>query len=117
MPNQAGPAKAPTTARRFCTASPKCLKAAPRNSSKSSAKVPATSDLPGGVVNLLTGKRSELIEHFASHMDVNACVYCGRDVEERALVRNKSAVNVKRAISYDREDWMSSDAQNPYFIL
>jgi acyl-CoA reductase-like NAD-dependent aldehyde dehydrogenase len=80
-------------------------------------EVLATSDLPGGVVNLLTGKRSELIEHFASHMDVNACLYCGRDVEERALVRTKSAVNVKRAISYDREDWLTDDAQSPYFIL
>jgi len=80
-------------------------------------EVLATSDLPGGVVNLLTGKRSELIEHFASHMDVNATIYCGRDTEERALVRNKSAVNVKRAISYEREDWMTADAQSPYFIL
>ena len=34
----------------------------------------ATSDLPGGVVNLLTGKRDDLISHVASHMDVNAIV-------------------------------------------
>ena len=32
-------------------------------------------------------------------------------------VRKKSANNVKRAISYDREDWMSGEAQSPYFIL
>lgn len=81
------------------------------------AEVLATSDLPGGVVNILTGKRSELVEHFASHMDVNATVYCGRDREELALVRTKSANNVKRAISYDREDWMTDEAQSPYFIL
>ena len=81
------------------------------------SEVLATSDLPGGVVNILTGKRSELIEHFASHMDVNATVYCGRDREELALVRTKSANNVKRAVSYDREDWMTDDAQSPYFIL
>lgn len=81
------------------------------------AEVLATSDLPGGVVNILTGKRSELIEHFASHMDVNACVYCGDEKEERAAVRTKSAGNVKRAVIYDREDWMSDDAQNPYFIF
>ena len=36
------------------------------------SEVLATSDLPGGVINLLTGERTELIEHFASHMDVNA---------------------------------------------
>ena len=62
------------------------------------AEVLATSDLPGGVVNILTGKRSELIEHFASHMDVNACIYCGDDADELATVRTKSALNVKRAI-------------------
>ena len=74
------------------------------------AEVLATSDLPGGVVNLLTGKRTELVEHFANHMDVNATIYCGHDTEERALVRTKAALNVKRAISYDREDWMSERA-------
>ena len=81
------------------------------------SEVLATSDLPGGVVNILTGKRSELVEHFASHMDVNATVYCGRDREELALVRTKSANNVKRAVSYDRENWLTDDAQSPYFIL
>jgi acyl-CoA reductase-like NAD-dependent aldehyde dehydrogenase len=81
------------------------------------AEVLATSDLPGGVVNLLTGERKELIEHFASHMDVNATIYCGRDTSELATVRTKAANNVKRAISYDRADWMNDDAQSPYFIL
>jgi acyl-CoA reductase-like NAD-dependent aldehyde dehydrogenase len=81
------------------------------------AEVLATSDLPGGVVNLLTGQRKELIEHFASHMDVNATVYCGRDAAEFATVRTKAAGNVKRAIAYDRADWTTSDAQSPYFIL
>jgi len=80
-------------------------------------EVLATSDLPGGVVNLLTGQRSELLDHFASHMDVNATIYCGRDASELATVRTKSALNVKRAISYDRQDWMSDAAQSPYFIL
>ena len=84
------------------------------------SEVLATSDLPGGVVNLLTGERKELLEHFSSHMDINACVYCGRDTSELALVRTKAANNVKRAISYDRagaDDWMSEAAQSPYFIL
>ena len=80
-------------------------------------EVLATSDLPGGVVNLLTGDRSELLEHFASHMDVNAAVYCGDDVKDLAAVRTKAALNVKRVISYDRADWMTPDAQSPYFIL
>ncbi|MGB7159373.1 MAG: aldehyde dehydrogenase family protein [Tepidisphaeraceae bacterium] len=80
-------------------------------------EVLATSDLPGGIVNLLTGDRAELLEHFASHMDVNACVYCGDEMKDLAAVRTKAALNVKRVLAYDRSDWMSVDAQSPYFIL
>jgi acyl-CoA reductase-like NAD-dependent aldehyde dehydrogenase len=81
------------------------------------SEVLATSDLPGGVVNILTGDRSELIEHFASHMDVNTVVYCGDHEAERAVIRGKAPLNVKRVICYDRVDWMPEDAQNPYLIL
>src|SRR5205085_7770918 len=38
------------------------------------SEIIATSDLPGGVVNILAGDRAELAPHFASHMDVNAIV-------------------------------------------
>src|SRR5438477_2072581 len=64
------------------------------------SEVLATSDLPGGVINILTGERAELLEHFASHMDVNATIYCGNDSKELAAVRTKAALNVKRAIAY-----------------
>ena len=81
------------------------------------AEVLETSDLPAGVVNLLTGYRDELVEHFATHMDVNACVYCGNDEKESATVRTQAALNVKRVVIHDREDWTDDDAQSPYFIL
>ncbi|MGA2582652.1 MAG: aldehyde dehydrogenase family protein [Tepidisphaeraceae bacterium] len=81
------------------------------------AEVLATSDLPGGVVNILTGDCGELIEHFANHMDVNAVIYCGNDDSHRTTIRGKSSLNVKRAICYDRADWLTDDAANPYFIL
>ena len=45
-------------------------------SAVSFAEVLHASDVPGGVVNILTGFRSELTEQFASHMDVNAVIYC-----------------------------------------
>jgi acyl-CoA reductase-like NAD-dependent aldehyde dehydrogenase len=80
-------------------------------------EVLATSDLPGGVVNLLTGDRPELLEHFASHMDVNATIYCGDDTKDLAAVRTKAAGNVKRVINHDRVDWMTAEAQSPYYIL
>lgn len=76
------------------------------------AEVLATSDLPGGVVNILTGRRAELLEHFASHMDVNAIVYAGEDRSELTKIRIAAAENVKRVIP--RADWNS---QSPYHIL
>ena len=81
------------------------------------AEVLATSDLPGGVVNILTGERPELLEFFANHMDVNAVIYCGDEAREIATVRAASSLNVKRALIYDRHDWLADDAQSPYFIL
>ena len=81
------------------------------------SEVLATSDVPNGVINILTGQRSELLEHFATHMDVNATIYCGQDTTELATLRTKSALNVKRIVNYDREDWTTPDAQSPYFIL
>ncbi|MGH7214284.1 MAG: aldehyde dehydrogenase family protein [Tepidisphaeraceae bacterium] len=81
------------------------------------AEVLVTSDLPAGVVNLLTGRRAELLEQFANHMDVNATVYCGTNAKELATIRTKAALNVKRVVAYDRQDWMSQDAQSPYFVL
>ena len=81
------------------------------------SEVLATSDLPGGVINLLTGRRSELVEHFASHMDVNAAIYCGDDKKDIAAMKTKAALNVKRAIVYKQKDWTKEETQSPYFIL
>lgn len=80
-------------------------------------EVLATSDLPGGVINLLTGKRSELLTHFSNHMDVNATVYCGADPAELTTTRTNAALNVKRVVAYDRTDWFADEAQSPYMIL
>lgn len=81
------------------------------------AEVLATSDLPGGVINLLTGRRAELASHFSNHMDVNATVYCGADAGELATVRTNAAVNVKRVVAHKRADWFAEEAQSPYMIL
>ena len=76
-----------------------------------------SSDVPGGVVNLLTGYRDELLVHFASHMDVNAIVYCGNVKADIQKVKETCSLNVKRAIVYDKTDWMKDNAQNPYRIM
>jgi acyl-CoA reductase-like NAD-dependent aldehyde dehydrogenase len=80
------------------------------------SEVLATSDVPGGVVNILTGETKELLEHFASHMDVNATVYCGDERDELRKVRELGALNVKRALHWCKPDWKSNDAQSPYLI-
>ncbi|NOZ03029.1 MAG: aldehyde dehydrogenase family protein [FCB group bacterium] len=81
------------------------------------AEVLQTSDVPPGVVNIITGFREELLEHFASHMDVNAIVYCGEDSSEIKLAEEKSALNIKRTIILPDRDWDNPEAQGPYHIM
>ncbi len=61
------------------------------------AEAIATSDVPGGVVNLLTGRRAELAPWLASHMDVNAIDVTGAD-GLRADLETAAADNVKRVV-------------------
>lgn len=80
------------------------------------AEVLHSSDLPGGVVNILTGKHEELISWMTDHMDVNALIYCENDVKMIQQIKEKSAGNLKRVMLYHHVDWNSSEAQSPYFI-
>ena len=80
-------------------------------------EVLGTSDLPGGVVNLLTGARHELLGQFASHMDVNAIVYCGGSAADLAEIQAKAAMNIKRVVTHRDVDWHSPEIQSPYAIL
>jgi acyl-CoA reductase-like NAD-dependent aldehyde dehydrogenase len=81
------------------------------------AEILATSDLPGGVVNLLTGKRAELIPHIASHMDVNAIVDGAGDVALSAQLQAGVATNLKRYANHTSADWFSAKVEDPYRIL
>jgi acyl-CoA reductase-like NAD-dependent aldehyde dehydrogenase len=60
------------------------------------AEVLATSDLPGGVVNLLTGFTAELAPWLAGHMEVNAIDLTGVEATGRAALQRLAADNVKR---------------------
>jgi acyl-CoA reductase-like NAD-dependent aldehyde dehydrogenase len=73
------------------------------------AEALATSDVPGGTVNLLTGRRGELAPWLASHMDVNAVDITGADGEAPDLER-AAAENVKRVVRGD------ADSQSPWDI-
>lgn len=77
------------------------------------AEVIATSDVPAGVINILTGVRSELLPVMASHMDVNALLLCSGEIEERKIARELGADNLKRVILKDD----AAIAQSPYLIL
>jgi len=73
------------------------------------AEVLATSDVPAGVVNVLTGRRAELAPWLASHMDVNAIDLTGAD-GLRADLERAAADNVKRVVLG------AADAQSLYEI-
>jgi len=70
------------------------------------AEAVATSDVPGGVVNVLTGLREELAPVLAGHMDVNAIDVTGADGDVAAL-EVLAAENVKRVVRAreDRSPW------------
>ena len=83
------------------------------------SEIIATSDLPGGVVNILAGERAELAPHFASHMDVNAIVDASGDDEVGRALQRGGGFNVKRYVKRDltRPQWRTEQAENPYWIL
>jgi acyl-CoA reductase-like NAD-dependent aldehyde dehydrogenase len=80
------------------------------------AEVLQASDVPAGVVNILTGFRSELTEQFASHMDVNAVVYCDGGKKAARTIQTLAAENIKRVIARQRVNWMLDSAASPYEI-
>jgi acyl-CoA reductase-like NAD-dependent aldehyde dehydrogenase len=83
------------------------------------AEILATSDLPGGVVNILTGKRAELIPHIATHMDVNAIVDGAGDSAISAKLQGGVATNLKRYANHSlaSADWINAKVEDPYWIL
>lgn len=83
------------------------------------AEVVATSDLPAGVLNILTGSRAELAPHFASHMDVNAIVDGSGDAAPHAVLQAGSAANLKRYAkrALTPAQWHDTTAEDPYWIL
>ncbi|MCC6182304.1 MAG: aldehyde dehydrogenase family protein [Bacteroidia bacterium] len=79
------------------------------------AEVLATSDVPAGVVNILTGTRKELHAHFSSHMDVNAIVDCNNELSYTKTIQENASLNVKRVFHWNKQ-WANEQEQNPYFI-
>lgn len=83
-------------------------------------EVLVTSDLPAGVVNVVTGKRSELAPTLSKHMDVNALVdYCS-DAMSFKSIQQDAAENVKRVVLHGgitEKAWFDdASTQSPYWI-
>ena len=83
----------------------------------------ATSDLPGGVVNILTGYRKELVPTFATHTHLRALSAVTANAEERKTLRLGAAESVKRmrftdlpAASGNGAGWFDASAQSVYAI-
>ena len=86
-------------------------------------EVLATSDVPGGVVNLLTGLKRELVPVLAAHVDVDAVDTWGIDPAAQADVERAAADSVKRlarrprGVADERFDWADERAaQRPEWI-
>ncbi len=85
-------------------------------------EVLATSDVPNGVVNILTGFRRELVPVLAAHMDVNALDSWGVPPELQAAIETSAVENVKRVARRPRRsagmiDWLDDRAaQRPEWI-
>jgi aldehyde dehydrogenase (NAD+) len=78
----------------------------------------ATSDLPGGVINLLTGSRTDILPTFASHEHIRG-ISAVANAEERKDLQTGAAESVKRTKLIDAEkpfDWFSEKAQGLYPI-
>lgn len=79
------------------------------------AEVLATSDVPGGVVNILTGRIKELTEHFSRHLDVNAIACDGLEPGLNTEIKEFASENIKRVKIY-HQDWSTEATANPYLI-
>lgn len=76
------------------------------------AEVLNASDVPGGVVNIITGLQKEFIGHASSHMDVNAILFSDLDQAQRKVIQENASLNVKRVLDLSKEEMLS-----PYRIL
>jgi aldehyde dehydrogenase (NAD+) len=78
----------------------------------------AVSDLPGGVVNLLSGRRTDLLPTFATHEHLRAVCAVANE-SDRKVIENGAADSVKKTVILNKEpafDWFADSMQGPYLI-
>lgn len=80
------------------------------------AEVLHASDVPAGIVNLLTGYRDEMVDSLTSHMDVNAILNGLTDKNIMKLTDENASINIKRVYHYSAENWLDNIHESPYII-
>ncbi|MEY4283187.1 MAG: hypothetical protein RL467_743 [Actinomycetota bacterium] len=73
-------------------------------SAMSFAEVIATSDVPAGVINILTGKKDEIAPWMATHMDIDGFDISGLAAKSHGAIRIAGAENLKRIYSFKSAD-------------
>jgi acyl-CoA reductase-like NAD-dependent aldehyde dehydrogenase len=81
------------------------------------SEVLATSDVPGGVVNMLTGRTAEVAPWLASHMDVNAIDLAGVGDDAVRDLQVAAADNLKRVVRPEPTDWARTPGPERMFAL
>jgi acyl-CoA reductase-like NAD-dependent aldehyde dehydrogenase len=72
------------------------------------AEVVATSDLPHGVLNILSGQQSELAPWFASHMDIDGLDISGLPVEQHGAIKESGVENLKRITAFPNSEYLAA---------
>ncbi len=82
------------------------------------AETLALSDVPSGVVNILTGHRNELVSPLAGHVAVDSLDLTGCDAESAADAARQAAATITRVVSASAAErqWADESAQSPYLI-
>jgi acyl-CoA reductase-like NAD-dependent aldehyde dehydrogenase len=81
------------------------------------AEVLGTSDVPPGVVNILTGYNSDLLRTVAGHMDVNAIVITDGDKEKSSVVKKLASSNIKRTHLWEHMNWNVDSVKSPSKVM
>ncbi|CAN5403295.1 aldehyde dehydrogenase family protein [soil metagenome] len=75
------------------------------------------SDVPAGVVNILTGYQNEMVSHLTAHMDLNAVFNANINMDIRKQIDENCALNVKRRRHVNVNDWTDNSLETPYYIM
>jgi acyl-CoA reductase-like NAD-dependent aldehyde dehydrogenase len=86
-------------------------------SAVSLSEVLSTSDVPAGVVNILTGKRAELLPTYSTHMEISCVAVGDASSEELKALETEAAFSVKRVRSLSADNWCDAQWQGPSWIL